>query len=73
MSLPFRFKAGGSGQKENMAPIFTATHHHRSTTKQSHKPFKPRFTSKGALKDFAKGNIFCSDPKAISLTDTQAK
>jgi hypothetical protein len=55
MSLPYRFKAGGSGAKENMAPIYTSSHHHRSTTKQSHKPFKPRFTSKGALKDIAKG------------------
>ncbi|KAL8915837.1 MAG: hypothetical protein Q9172_006623 [Xanthocarpia lactea] len=58
MSLPFRFKAGGSGQKENMAPITVTSHHHRSTTKQSHKPFKPRFSSKGALKDIAKGRTF---------------
>lgn len=35
-----------------MAPI---DHHHRSTTKAANKPFKPRFTSKGALKDRAKG------------------
>ena len=32
-------------------------HHHRSTTKVSHKPFKPRFTSKNALKDRAKGKV----------------
>ncbi|ERF74677.1 hypothetical protein EPUS_00807 [Endocarpon pusillum Z07020] len=57
MSLPYRFKAGGSGSRESMAPISTMSHHHRSTTKQSHKPFKPRFASKGALKDIAKGKI----------------
>ena len=33
------------------------SHHHRSTTKQSHKAFKPRFSSKGALKDKAKGKV----------------
>ncbi|KAL9113285.1 MAG: hypothetical protein Q9227_002620 [Pyrenula ochraceoflavens] len=33
------------------------THHHRSTTKTTHKPFKPRFTSKGSLRDQAKGKI----------------
>ena len=38
-------------------PSATEPHHHRSTTKQSHKAFKPRFTSKGALKDKAKGKV----------------
>ncbi|KKY16995.1 putative pre-rrna processing protein tsr1 [Phaeomoniella chlamydospora] len=40
-----------------MAPISEVTHHHRSTTKHNHKAFKPRFTSKGALKDLAKGKV----------------
>ena len=48
--------AGGPGNTVAMAPTADAApHHHRSTTKQSHKPFKPRFASKGALKDLAKG------------------
>ena len=68
MSLPYRFKAGGSGSSDKMAPINPASHHHRSTTKQSHKPFKPRFTSKGALKDLAKGETF-STVRKHSLTD----
>ena len=33
------------------------THHHRSTSKASHKPFKSRFATKGALRDLAKGKI----------------
>ena len=32
-------------------------HHHRSTTKVGHKPFKPRFASKSALRDLAKGRV----------------
>ncbi|KAJ5773042.1 Ribosome biogenesis protein BMS1/TSR1 C-terminal [Penicillium paradoxum] len=32
-------------------------HHHRSTTKVSHKPYKSKHASKGALKDLAKGKI----------------
>lgn len=38
-------------------PVAVEQHHHRNTTKVSHKPFKPRFTSKNALKDRAKGKI----------------
>lgn len=34
-----------------------AVHHHRSTTKADHKPFKTKFASKGALKDAAKGKV----------------
>jgi hypothetical protein len=37
-----------------MAPTQTM-HHHRSTTKTSHKPFKGRHASKGALKEQNKG------------------
>ncbi|KKK23955.1 hypothetical protein ARAM_003432 [Aspergillus rambellii] len=39
-----------------MAPIATA-HHHRSTTKTTHKPFKTKHASKGALKEKAKGKV----------------
>ncbi|EXJ81743.1 hypothetical protein A1O1_07808 [Capronia coronata CBS 617.96] len=35
----------------------SSTHHHRSTTKVDHKPFKSRFSSKSALKDKAKGKV----------------
>ncbi|KAJ9645926.1 ribosome biogenesis protein tsr1 [Coniosporium tulheliwenetii] len=38
-----------------MAPI--AEHHHRSTTKVSHKPFKSRHASKSTLKEISKGKI----------------
>ena len=55
MPLPFRLKAGGSRRNDTMAPISTSVHHHRSTTKIDHKPFKSRFASKSALKDKAKG------------------
>jgi pre-rRNA-processing protein TSR1 len=51
-SLPFRFKGSGGA---NMAPISTGQHHHRSTTKVSHKSFKAGHASKRALKDKAKG------------------
>lgn len=59
VALPYRFKAGGSG---NMAPIATQ-HHHRSTTKQPQKAFKSRHASKGALKELSKGTTL---PCAIS-------
>jgi len=49
--LPFRFKAGGDGSMTYTADL----HHHRNTTKLCHKPFKPRYTSKSALKDRSKG------------------
>lgn len=57
MSLPYRFRAGGSGNTTAMAPTTSTAHHHRSTTKIDHKPFKSRFASKSALKDKAKGKI----------------
>jgi len=40
-----------------MASTSDTPHHHRSTTKASHKPFKTRHTSKSALKDRAKGKV----------------
>jgi pre-rRNA-processing protein TSR1 len=39
-----------------MAPTAVA-HHHRSTTKASHKPFKSRHATKGLLKDLSKGKV----------------
>ncbi|KAJ5594906.1 Ribosome biogenesis protein tsr1 [Penicillium hispanicum] len=39
-----------------MAPTQTV-HHHRSTTKVSHKPYKSKHASKTALKDKAKGKV----------------
>lgn len=40
-----------------MAPITQTVHHHRSTTKTTHKPFKSRHASKSTLKDKAKGKV----------------
>ncbi|CAF9927043.1 MAG: hypothetical protein HETSPECPRED_006491 [Heterodermia speciosa] len=37
-----------------MAPL-AENHHHRNTTKVSHKPFKSRFATKGFLKELTKG------------------
>ncbi|KAH4923380.1 hypothetical protein HBI79_171950 [Parastagonospora nodorum] len=53
-SIPFRFKAGGSG---NMGPVAVQSHHHRSTTKQNKKGFKARHATKGALKEISKGKV----------------
>lgn len=38
-----------------MPPL--ANHSHRSTTKSSHKPFKARKATKGALKEILKGKF----------------
>ncbi|KAK4947624.1 ribosome biogenesis protein tsr1 [Elasticomyces elasticus] len=46
-----------------MAPTATSVHHHRSTTKSDHKPFKSKFASKSALKDKAKGKIETQRPE----------
>ena len=51
-SIPFRFKAGGAA----MAPSPDA-HHHRNTTKVSHKPFKSRHATKSFIKELAKGKL----------------
>ncbi|KAL1965575.1 hypothetical protein VTN77DRAFT_5659 [Rasamsonia byssochlamydoides] len=40
-----------------MAPTQTVQHHHRSTTKHIHKPFKSRHATKGAIKDRSKGKV----------------
>ena len=39
-----------------MAPL-AESHHHRNTTKVSHKPFKSRHATKGMIKDLTKGKI----------------
>jgi hypothetical protein len=49
-SIPYRFKAGGDSSMPS-----TVQHSHRSTTKASHKPFKSKKASKGALKEISKG------------------
>lgn len=54
-TLPFRFKAGGTGAGNMAAPA--VGHHHRSTTKADHKAFKGRHASKSALKDRNKGKV----------------
>ncbi|KAE9375767.1 putative ribosome biogenesis protein tsr1 like protein [Stipitochalara longipes BDJ] len=38
-------------------PSSVSSHSHRSTTKVSHKPFKSRKTTKGALKEISKGKV----------------
>ncbi|TKA63495.1 hypothetical protein B0A49_12605 [Cryomyces minteri] len=43
-----------------MAPI-ADLHHHRSTTKASHKPFKARHLTKSALKERSKGKVESSE------------
>ncbi|OJJ47162.1 hypothetical protein ASPZODRAFT_95936 [Penicilliopsis zonata CBS 506.65] len=40
-----------------MAPMTQAAHHHRSTTKTSHKAFKSKHATKGALKEAHKGKV----------------
>ena len=40
-----------------MASAAVVQHHHRSTTKSSHKPFKTRHLTKSALKERAKGKV----------------
>lgn len=50
-SIPFRFKAG----PDVKMPSSVTSHSHRSTTKTSHKGFKSRKATKGALKELTKG------------------
>lgn len=63
-SIPFRFKAGDS-----MAPA--TEHHHRSTTKISHKPFKSRHATKNLIRDLAKGKIEGTEKKPNRNTTHQ--
>ncbi|KAK8174199.1 hypothetical protein IWX90DRAFT_512573 [Phyllosticta citrichinensis] len=46
-------------------------HHHRSTTKSSHKPFKSRHASKSALKEQSKGKINAFDDRGARRTPHQ--
>lgn len=55
--LPYRFKAGSTGNAGTMSISAQPGHHHRSTTKVDHKPFKSKHASKSALKDAAKGKV----------------
>lgn len=55
--LPYRFKAGSVALRDNMGGVPGSTHHHRSTTKQDHKPFKSKHATKSALKEAAKGKV----------------
>ena len=52
MAIPFRFKAGSAVMAPSPEP-----HHHRTTTKQSHKPFKSRHATKSLIKEIAKGKL----------------
>ena len=52
-----------------MAP--TTDHHHRSTTKVSHKPFKSRHATKSLIRDLAKGKVEGTETKAGRKTPHQ--
>ena len=56
-SLPYRFKAGGDGKM----PGAVGGHSHRATTKVSHKAFKSRKSTKGQMRDAAKGMTHAED------------
>ena len=65
--IPYRLKAGlGVGKRGS-----TDGHHHRSTTKVSHKPFKTRHATKTELKRLAKGEIW--DNFDVLLLTVQGK
>jgi pre-rRNA-processing protein TSR1 len=68
-SIPFRFKAGGDGKMP--APV--AVHSHRSTTKVSHKAFKARKATKGALKEISKGMVPTMQASNIQTYNLQAR
>ena len=53
-----------------MAPL-TEVHHHRNTTKVSHKPFKSRHATKSVIKDIAKGKIEATEKKGSRKTPHQ--
>lgn len=52
-----------------MAP--TTEHHHRNTTKVSHKPFKSRHATKSLIRDLAKGKIEGTEAKPNRKTPHQ--
>src|SRR4051794_39039545 len=51
-------------------PSSVASHSHRSTTKASHKPFKSRKATKGALKEIQKGNILFFRNASITISNS---
>lgn len=48
-------------------------HHHRSTTKQSHKPYKSKHMSKGAIKDKNKGMLVSTLSNVFTANTKQAR
>ena len=62
-AIPFRFKAGGEGSAMSIGA--SSDHHHRATTKAGHKPYKPRFSSKNALRDQKKGRVVATVDSSI--------
>ena len=49
-----------------MAPMVEKTsHHHRSDSKASHKPFKSRHASKNSIRELAKGKIEATEKKSL--------
>jgi hypothetical protein len=54
-------------------PASVGTHSHRSTTKTSHKPFKSKKATKGALKEISKGRNKVHDFFGAYLTIFQAR
>ena len=63
-SIPLRLKASGG-----MAPV--TEHHHRSTTKISHKPFKSRHATKSLIRDLAKGKTEGTEARTKRKTPHQ--
>jgi uncharacterized protein HemY len=53
-------------------PASTAQHSHRNTTKVSHKPFKARKSTKGALKEIQKGRFSAADRGAYLTANRQS-
>ena len=53
-----------------MAPL-TEVHHHRNTTKVSHKPFKSRHATKSLIKEIAKGKIEGTEKRGSRKTPHQ--
>ena len=52
-----------------MAPM--TEHHHRNTTKVSHKPFKSRHATKSLIRDLAKGKVEGTESKSTRKTPHQ--
>src|SRR5213078_3862272 len=70
-ALPLRLKADGSSVMAHAPSRTSEPHHHRATTKTSHKPFKSRHLTKSALKNAAKGKISLLEDKGKRKTPSQ--